>query len=112
MECGKSIRSHGFAVPIFPETKGFSTVRKYVVTTIVEEIEQGGQNMVRYYVNKNAQANGDHEVHKEGCTHMPYAGNCLYLGDYSSCVPAVAEAKRTYPQSNGCYYCCNTCHTG
>lgn len=27
--------------------------------------------MARYYVNNNAQANGDHEVHELGCTFMP-----------------------------------------
>jgi hypothetical protein len=68
--------------------------------------------MARYYVNKNAQSNGDHEVHEQGCSHMPYPENREYLGDFSSCKPAVAEAKKTYKQSNGCYYCCRACHTG
>ncbi len=27
--------------------------------------------MANYYVNKNAQANGDHEVHKSGCSWIP-----------------------------------------
>jgi hypothetical protein len=27
--------------------------------------------MAHYYVNQHAQANGDHEVHKSGCSHMP-----------------------------------------
>jgi len=30
---------------------------------------------MNYYVNTNAQANGDHEVHKEGCTKMPLISN-------------------------------------
>jgi hypothetical protein len=67
--------------------------------------------MAHYYVNRNAQANGDHEVHVQGCSHMPASQNCLYLGDYSSCRPAVAKANETYPRSNGCYYCSNPCHT-
>ena len=67
--------------------------------------------MSKYYVNKNAQSNGDHEVHESGCTYMPNEGNRKYLGDFDSCAPAVREAKKTYPQSNGCYYCCNPCHT-
>ena len=29
--------------------------------------------MAYYYVNKNAQSNGDHEVHKSGCSWMPLA---------------------------------------
>lgn len=67
--------------------------------------------MARYYVNKNAQANGDHEVHTAGCSFMPLPENRIYLGDFDSCHPAVREAKKHYRQSNGCYYCCNACHT-
>ena len=66
--------------------------------------------MEDYYVNNNAQANGDHEVHKKGCTYMPT--NKTALGQFSSCHGAVAEAKRLgYKRANGCYYCCNACHT-
>lgn len=68
--------------------------------------------MARYYVNTNAQSNGDHEVHKSDCSRLPEPENRLYLGDFSSCGPAVTEAKKTYKQSNGCYYCSNACHTG
>ncbi|GLO60938.1 hypothetical protein MACH09_14460 [Vibrio sp. MACH09] len=50
--------------------------------------------MARYYVNKNSQANGDHEVHKQGCSHMPLEHNRLYLGDFVGCTPAVKEAKK------------------
>ncbi|HEY4641706.1 MAG TPA: hypothetical protein VII75_10205 [Thermoanaerobaculia bacterium] len=64
-----------------------------------------------YYVNKNAQSNGDHEVHRDGCSYMPEVANQQYLGYFSNCWDAVREAKKTYPQSNGCYYCSNACHT-
>ena len=67
--------------------------------------------MDSYYVNKNAQANGDHEVHKYGCSYLPETANRQYLGKFSNCHDAVKEAKKTYPQSNGCYYCSNACHT-
>jgi len=66
--------------------------------------------MNNYYVNNNAQSNGDHEVHKEGCIYMP--SNKTYLGQFSSCHGAVVEAKKRYPQSNGCKTCSNDCHTG
>lgn len=66
--------------------------------------------MAKYYVNKNAQSNGDHEVHKDGCSYMPLSENKLYLGEFSNCKDAVKKSKETYPQSNGCYYCCNECH--
>ena len=68
--------------------------------------------MASYYVNKNAQQNGDHEVHREGCSFLPEVANRTYLGEYNSCGPAVTEAKKHYQQSNGCYFCSRECHTG
>ena len=67
--------------------------------------------MNKYYVNKHKQPNGDHEVHKSGCKYMPSAENQKYLGEFYFCLSAVNEAKKTYPQSNGCYFCSNDCHT-
>lgn len=67
--------------------------------------------MDKYYVNKNAQSNGDHEVHKAGCSYMPNLENRISLGEFHSCGGAVQEAKKHYHQVNGCYYCCNACHT-
>ena len=67
--------------------------------------------MAFYYVNKNAQANGDHEVHKERCEYMPHPGNRIYLGDFSNCSDAVVEARNHYQQVNGCFYCSRACHT-
>jgi len=65
--------------------------------------------MPAYYVNNNAQSNGDHEVHKDGCSYMPT--NKTYLGVFDRCKEAVSAAKTKYAQSNGCYYCSRECHT-
>lgn len=66
----------------------------------------------KYYVNTRAQANGDNEVHKEGCASMPAVENRMYLGEFTSCEGAVKEAKKTYPKTaNGCKHCSNACHT-
>ena len=67
--------------------------------------------MTAYYVNTNAQQNGDHEVHKSGCAFLPVASHTRYLGDFGNCYAAVQEARKHYPQSNGCYYCSPECHT-
>jgi hypothetical protein len=67
--------------------------------------------MKKYYVNQNVQSNGDHEVHTEDCRYVPSVSNRKYLGEYSSCKPAVTEAKKTYSKSNGCKTCCPDCHT-
>ncbi len=76
--------------------------------------------MQKYYMNSNMQDSGDFEVHTTGCSHGADEDNRLYLGDYYSCGPAVQEAIRLYASKvtelggkiNGCYWCCNTCHTG
>ncbi len=68
--------------------------------------------MARYYVNMNAQSNGDHEVHATGCSWLPQVENRIYLGDFSSCVPAVMAARKHYVQVNGCAHCSLGCHTG
>lgn len=67
--------------------------------------------MAKYCVNKNAQANGDHEVHREGCIFWPLATNQLDLGDHMTCTTAVTKAKQSYARSNGCATCSPVCHT-
>lgn len=67
--------------------------------------------MAKYYVNKNAQDNGDHEVHKLGCYWLPKPENRTYLGDFTNCKDAVREAKKHYNKVNGCYHCSRACHT-
>ena len=67
--------------------------------------------MAIYYVNKNAQSTGEHEVHKSGCSYMPDSSNRRHLGDFTNCDDAVKEAKKIYDNVDGCYYCCNPCHT-
>jgi hypothetical protein len=66
---------------------------------------------MRYYINKNAQSNGDHEVHTEDCSYLPSVLNLLYLGNFTNCQDAVKEAKKIYHRSNGCFYCSRVCHT-
>lgn len=69
--------------------------------------------MAYFYINKNQQANGDHEVHTTICTHPPVQENKVSLGYFDYCWQAVAEAKRKWPnvRINGCYYCAKPCHT-
>lgn len=71
--------------------------------------------MARFVLNRSQQSNGDHEVHNvtTGCAYMPLPQNQIDLGEHSNCYGAVAYAKQNWPGSriNGCYYCCNSCHT-
>jgi hypothetical protein len=70
--------------------------------------------MPNYCVNKQAQSDsGDHEVHDLASTKncLPDSTNRLALGWHATCKEAVKKAKETYPDSNGCFYCANECHT-
>lgn len=58
-----------------------------------------------YYVNDNAQNNGDHEVHRDGCYYLGLTVSKTYLGIFSNAIPAVRKAKEYYRQSNGCAFC-------
>ncbi len=42
--------------------------------------------MAAYYVNTNAQSNGDHEVHRDWCYWLSLIKNPMYLGYFDSCL--------------------------
>lgn len=94
-----------------PSTK--TDVREAQHTIFV--LKKRGDRMPNYVINKNQQANGDHEVHDitNGCSYMPASENQISLGYHPSCQSAVLDAKRRWPgyRINGCYYCCKPCHT-
>lgn len=83
----------------------------YLCYLIQKISDKEGKLLTPCYVNKNAQANGDHEVHKLTCDFLPEPQNRKYLGQFDNCAEAVQEAKKSYKQSNGCFYCCGGCHT-
>ena len=63
-----------------------------------------------YYVNKNSQSTGEHEVHTSSCTRLPNANNRQNLGYQLDCKKVLAEAKKYYQDVDGCYYCSSSCH--
>jgi hypothetical protein len=65
-----------------------------------------------YYVNRNAQDDGDHEVHREGCSHPPQPQNRVPLGSFADCHAAVRAAKKRFATADGCYHCSRPCDTG
>ena len=67
--------------------------------------------MSSYYVNKNAQVGGEHEVHKYGCAWLPREENRIYLGQFYSCHGAVLKAGEYYTSVDGCAHCSPDCHT-
>jgi len=66
--------------------------------------------MANYYVNKNAQTTGEHEVHKDGCPTPPLPFHRQPLGSFPSCRPAVVEARRYFGNVDGCANCSPECH--
>ncbi len=66
---------------------------------------------LKYYVNNNAQHNGDYEVHNEECVYFPSLTNKTYLGEYESCKDAVRAAEKIHRKVNGCIRCSLLCHT-
>lgn len=70
--------------------------------------------MPYFIVNRNAQPNGDHEVHNltTGCNYMPSVENRVDLGAHDTCHGAVNRAiSLGYTRVNGCFWCANECHT-
>lgn len=69
--------------------------------------------MANYYVNKNEQSDGYHEVHIDdnSCSHPPEVANRRDLGWHLTCAGAIEEARKIYAKSDGCYYCIPECHT-
>lgn len=63
-----------------------------------------------YYVNKNKQTRGEHEVHMSSCAWLPEAENRIFLGKFSNCSDAVKEARKYYDDVDGCKFCCPACH--
>ena len=66
--------------------------------------------MTHFYVNKNAQPTGEHEVHTSSCPFLPRVENRIYLGMFNTCAEAIIAARRYYLNVDGCYYCCHGCH--
>lgn len=73
-------------------------------------LERRKLSLTNYYVNKNAQEDGTHEVHRQDCLWMPDAENRIYLGVFNNGKDAVNAAKNYYDDVDGCYFCCREAH--
>lgn len=66
--------------------------------------------MFYYYLNREAQPDGYHEIHKEGCAFLPSPKNRIRLGAHPNDQSAFREAKKHFTRVDGCYYCCKSIH--
>ena len=65
---------------------------------------------MKYFVNDNAQSNGDHEVHNEFCRFLPQIQSKTALGEHSTCQSALQAARKYYTKVDGCATCSPQCH--
>lgn len=65
---------------------------------------------MRFYLNKQAQKNGEHEVHTSTCIFLPSLENRIDLGEHTKCSAALEMASNFYDYTNGCKFCCSKCH--
>lgn len=64
--------------------------------------------MAKYYLNKNAQENGDMEIHAESCKYFPAEKNRILIGDY----PNAEEALKAIREKiDGCVHCSKEAHS-
>ncbi len=67
--------------------------------------------MNKYLINTESGSNGEHEVHKATCLHLPSPVHQEVLGWFSSDKEALNEAiRRGYSSPDGCWYCCREIH--
>lgn len=62
--------------------------------------------MAQYFVNRNKQANGDHEVHTSSCIYLPAPQNRLDLGYHTTCVGPMTTKRHpifTERQTRPCF---------
>lgn len=67
--------------------------------------------MPNFYVNKNAQFDGFHEVHESECTQGANPEDQVDLGWHLNCHDAVLKAREIFDKVDGCAYCCEGCNT-
>lgn len=62
--------------------------------------------MAEFYVELNAQSNGDHVVHISECSLLPSKDTMQYLGSISNTKSAVKKAAEVLrQQASGCSHC-------
>jgi hypothetical protein len=62
--------------------------------------------MNRFYVFKNANLQGKHELHKDGCRCVLNDDMAIYLGSYNSISIAIVAARAFFNEVVACAYCC------
>lgn len=65
-----------------------------------------------YFLSKTPDpAQGYRFIHQEGCAVRPADADVDELGSFDSPEEAVAHARQTVPEADGCAMCCPNAHT-
>lgn len=64
--------------------------------------------MKLYYINRNPNSSGEHELHLATCSELPNIFNRACLGDFKLLSEATLEAKKLYPSVTNCNHCLNS----
>lgn len=66
-----------------------------------------------FYLNRNADQNGNNEVHTDSCSWLPAPENRYPLGYFINGIEAVNYAKSIgWSNADGCFFCANEAHHG
>lgn len=85
--------------------------RSLLPTSVLQDWLVRGHGPRLYFVNRNPQAGGEHEVHRLGCpARLPDEENRLYLGVFLSAAEAVEAASTHFRLVDGCAYCSPSAH--
>lgn len=68
---------------------------------------------MKYYLDRRADGQGLHQIHREDCPYLPERSDLIPLGDYPDCHgPLMKSMAAHYAASDGCAHCSMTCHLG
>ncbi len=67
--------------------------------------------MFYYFIDKNIQISGKHEVHKNDCEFLPDTSSREYLGYFIDCQEAINIAYEKYDNVEACKNCIPECRS-
>jgi hypothetical protein len=63
--------------------------------------------MPYYYLDTRQMSNGEYDIHRSTCHHLPCCSNRVEIGSFPNSKEALAEAQKIYPEAACCYLCCD-----
>lgn len=61
--------------------------------------------MKLYYISRYPNQNGNHELHKANCSHLPNIFNRIWFGEYKTQQEALHDALKMFPNLTACSNC-------